>query len=180
MRDSVTGCKNIQKLIPEYLVRWKGYNDSHDLWVKREDIAKDCIAEFNGTTITSAAEMLATVPIGLHPSSPGYALAKSMSTMIKQKIILKDGVHAQKRSKTSVTKSVASTVPLSTSMSTKTTTSINTLPISPHLNIEKAISKDKKTNEEERKKAASNVSVIATGYKVNMDIINYLTHLSNN
>ena len=112
VRDPVTGRKNMEKIVPEYLVCWKGYNASHDLWVKKEDITKDCVSEFNGITITSAAEMLATFPVALHPSSPGYAMAKSMSAMIKQKIILKDGVHAPKQSKVSKGHS-------STTMSTK-------------------------------------------------------------
>ena len=47
VRDPVTGCKTMEKIVPEYLVCWKGYNDSHDLWVKKEDITKDCVAEFN-------------------------------------------------------------------------------------------------------------------------------------
>ena len=36
--------------------------------------------------------MLATVPIGLYPSSPGYSMAQTMSSMVKQKIILKGGI----------------------------------------------------------------------------------------
>ena len=173
VRDPVTGCKTMEKIVPEYLVRWKGYNDSHDLWVKKEDITKDCVDEFNGTTITSAAEMLATVPVALHISSPGYAMAKSMSAMMKQKIILKDGVHAPKRSKISATKSVASAVPLSTSISTKTAVSKDKSPVSQDQCFEKANSKENKTNTDRRKKVSSNESVVATGDKFNMDMINY-------
>ena len=119
VRDAVKGFKNVEKLVPEYLVHWKGYNNSHDLWAKKEDITKDCIAEFNGTTITSAVKMLATVPAAMHPSSHGYAMAKRMYAMMKQKIILKDGVHTPKRSRIGATKSVISTVPSPASKSTK-------------------------------------------------------------
>ena len=76
VRDPATGLKTLERLVPEYLVHWKGYNDSHNLWVKKEDITKDCVDEFNGRTISSACEMLATVPVALHPSSPGYAMEK--------------------------------------------------------------------------------------------------------
>ena len=31
VRDPVTGLKNLERLVPEYLVHWKGYNDSHNL-----------------------------------------------------------------------------------------------------------------------------------------------------
>ena len=56
---------------------------------------------------------------------------------MKQKAILKDGVHAPKRSRFSVTKSVVSKVPLSTSIST-TKIALN----ASELNIEEANSEE--------------------------------------
>ena len=58
----------------------------------KEDIYDDCITEFNSIPIDAASSMLATVSIGLHPSSPGYTMAQLISTMVKQKVILKDGI----------------------------------------------------------------------------------------
>ena len=86
-----TGRKTKEKIIPEYKVRWKGYAEKYDLWVPKDDISNDCIKEFNNIPIDVASKMLATVPVGLHPSSPGYAMAQAMSAMVQQKIILKDG-----------------------------------------------------------------------------------------
>ena len=90
--DPVTRQKTKERLHPEYKVRWKGYSEKYDLWVAKEDISEDCIKEFNSITIDTASSMLDTVPIGLHPSSPGYAMAQLMSTMVKQKVILKNGI----------------------------------------------------------------------------------------
>ena len=36
--------------------------------------------------------MLATVPIGMHASSPRYAMTQLMSTMVDQNVVLKDGI----------------------------------------------------------------------------------------
>ena len=36
--------------------------------------------------------MIATVSIGLHPSSLGYAISQAISAMVKQKVILKNGI----------------------------------------------------------------------------------------
>ena len=58
----------------------------------KEDISDYCIREFNLIPIDAASSMLATVPIGLHPSLPGYTMAQLMPTMVKQKVILKDGI----------------------------------------------------------------------------------------
>ena len=150
VRDPATGLKKLERLVPEYLVHWKGYNNSHNLWVKKEDITKDCVDEFNGRTISSASEMLATVPVALHPSSPGYAMAKKMSSMMKQKVILKDGVHAPKRSRICAGKYIPSKATLSTLTSfTKPTldNSKSTNHFNSKLNIEEVNSEESKKGE---------------------------------
>ena len=49
-------------------------------------------------TIDAASKILAIIPVGLHPSSPGCAMAQAMTTMVQQKIILKDGWSMHKHS----------------------------------------------------------------------------------
>ena len=55
-------------------------------------MSDDCIREFNLIPIDAASSMLATVPVGLHPSSLGKSMAQLTSTMVKQKFILKYGI----------------------------------------------------------------------------------------
>jgi len=98
--------------------------------------------------------MLATAPVAMHPSSPGYAMAKRMSAMMKQKIILKDGGHTPKRSRIGATKSIISTVPSSVSKFTKKRTLIiseTTPPFTLESNSEEANSEQNKIIEEEIK-----------------------------
>ena len=42
-------------------------------------IYTDYIKEFNSVPIDVASKMLSTVSGGIHPSSPGYAMAQAMS-----------------------------------------------------------------------------------------------------
>ena len=85
----------------------KNYDKSHDIWVSKEDISDDCIHQFNVVQIDTAAKILAKVPVGCHPSSTGYAMSKMMSSMVKQKIVLKDGLHSPKKPSTNKLKKVS-------------------------------------------------------------------------
>ena len=85
VKNSLTDFKTNKVFHQEYLVRWSYYN-SHDIWVSKVDISDDCIHQFNGVQIDTAAKILAKVPAGRHPSSAGYAMSKMMSSMVKQKI----------------------------------------------------------------------------------------------
>ena len=100
VRNQLTDLKTDKVYHQEYLVRWKNYDKSHDSWVSKADISDDCIHQFNGVQIDTAAKMLAKVPVGRHPSSAGYAMSKMMSSMVKQKIVLKDGLHSPKKPST--------------------------------------------------------------------------------
>ena len=48
VRNSLTGLKADNIFYQEYLVRWKNYDKSHDIWVSKEDISDDNIHQFNG------------------------------------------------------------------------------------------------------------------------------------
>ena len=37
VRDYVTGSKAVERIQPEYLVRWKGYDENHDQWVEKNN-----------------------------------------------------------------------------------------------------------------------------------------------
>lgn len=82
-RDSVTVCKNKEIVVPEYEIRWKGYEEIFDQWVSKIDISSDFIKESNSVPIDAASKILATVPVGLHPSSPRCAITQAMSTMVQ-------------------------------------------------------------------------------------------------
>ena len=109
VRNLLTGLKTDKVFHQEYLVRWKNYDNSHDSWVSKEDISDDCIHQFNGVQIDTAAKMLAKVPVGRHPSSAGYAMSKMMSSMVKQTIVLKDGFHSPKKPSTNKLKQIVRT-----------------------------------------------------------------------
>ena len=99
-RDPTTGQKTLQRVHPEYLVRWEGYGNKYDLWVNKKDISKDCIDEFEGVSLENATQRLATVPVAKHPSFPGCGMSMRMSSFIKQKVMLKDGIHYPKKKAT--------------------------------------------------------------------------------
>ena len=61
--------------------------------MNKKDISKDCIDDFEGASLENATQMLAKVPVAKHPSFPGYGMPMRMSSLIKQKVILKDGIH---------------------------------------------------------------------------------------
>ena len=92
-RDPTTGQKTLQRVHPEYLVKWEGYCNKYDLWVNKKDISKDCIDDFEGASLENSTQMIAKVPVAKHPSFPGYGMLMRMSSLIKQKVILKDGIH---------------------------------------------------------------------------------------
>ena len=55
-------------------------------------MSDDCVREFNSISIYSASSMLATIPIGMYPLSPGHVMAQLMSTKVKHKVVLKNGI----------------------------------------------------------------------------------------
>ena len=89
--DPITGYKTKEKNVPEFTVRWKGYVAKFYLWVPKSDTSSDCINEFNSMSIDTASKTLATIPVTLFQSSPGHAMAKDMTTMVKHEFMLKDG-----------------------------------------------------------------------------------------
>lgn len=92
-QDPTTGQKTLQRVHPEYLVKWEGYCNKYNLWVNKKDISKDCIDEFEGASLENATKMLAMVPVAKYPSFLGYGMSMRMSSLIKQKVILNDGIH---------------------------------------------------------------------------------------
>ena len=94
--DRIARQKTNDRLHPEHKVKWNGYSEKYDMWVAKECMSNDCIREFNSIPIDDASSILATVPIDLYPSSPRFAMAQLMSTMVAQKDMLKDGIKMQR------------------------------------------------------------------------------------
>ena len=87
------------KDITEYKVRWAGsknnvnYEDEKfDTWVKKSALNPACLAQFHGEGAAAGpAVMLANMPVGDHPSSPGYQGALYLQAWTKQVTASHDG-----------------------------------------------------------------------------------------